>query len=172
MTDATHEPPPPAYRIGLGFDMHPFAPEESGRPLLLGGVTIPGHRGLVGHSDADVLLHSICDALLGALGMGDLGRHFPDDRPEYEGISSLVLLEKVVASVVDRGYHVVNVDAVVIAQVPRISPWVEAMRETIARVLRTHPAAVNIKATSPERMGGIGRGEGMAAETVALLGRE
>ncbi len=168
----TQPPPPPAYRIGLGFDMHPFAEAESGRALTLGGVTIPGHRGLSGHSDADALVHSICDALLGALGLGDLGRHFPDTDPAWKGISSLVLLGKVVAQMKEHGYRLINLDAVVIAQEPRLAPWMDAMQRTVADALGVVPAAVNIKATSPERMGGLGRGEGIAAESVALIGRE
>ena len=164
--------PPPAYRIGIGFDMHPFAPEGAGRPLVMGGVVIPGHRGLAGHSDADVLVHSICDALLGALGLGDLGRHFPDGDPAWKGISSLALLERTVVFMQERGFRVVNLDAVVIAQEPRLAPWTDAMREQIARVIGASPEAVNIKGTSPEKIGGLGRGEGIAAESVALLGRD
>lgn len=159
------------YRIGIGFDQHAFAPEDSGRPLVLGGLEIAGHRGLSGHSDADVLVHSICDAVLGALGLGDMGRHFPDDDPHLKGISSLVLLEKVAALMRERGYSLINLDAVVIAQKPAISPHADRMREKIAEAMQATPAEINIKGTSPEKIGGLGRGEGIAAEAVALVGR-
>ncbi len=157
-------------RIGLGHDMHAFAPEASGRPLLLGGVTIPGCRGLAGHSDADVLLHSVCDAILGALGLGDLGKHFPDSDPAWKGVSSLVLLEKVSDMMRTSGWQLVNLDAIVIAQQPRLAPHMEAMRQAIASALQSDPGAVNIKGKSPEGLGSLGRSEGIAAESVALLG--
>jgi 2-C-methyl-D-erythritol 2,4-cyclodiphosphate synthase len=157
-------------RIGLGYDIHPFAPEGSDRPLMLGGVAIPGTRGLQGHSDADVLLHSVCDAILGALGQGDLGRHFPDTDPAWKGVSSLVLLEKVAALMEQAGYRLVNLDTILIAQQPRLAPHMDAMRDAIAKALRADAAAVNIKGKSPERVGSLGRAEGIAAESVALLG--
>src|SRR5262245_47382736 len=157
-------------RIGLGHDIHPFAPEGSPRPLMLGGVAIPGARGLAGHSDADALLHSVCDAILGALGRGDLGRHFPDTDPAWKEVSSLVLLEKVAAMMRADGYRLVNLDTILIAQQPRLAPHMEAMRHTIAQVLQADPAAVNIKGKSPEGLGSLGRAEGIAAESIALLG--
>ena len=159
------------YRIGIGFDQHAFAPEGTDRPLMLGGLEIAGHRGLQGHSDADVLLHSICDAVLGALGLGDMGRHFPDSDPHLKGVSSLVLLEKVVLLMKERGYSLINLDTVVIAKNPAIAPHADRMRERIAEVMQATPAEVNIKGTSPEGIGGLGRGEGIAAESIALVGK-
>ena len=156
-------------RIGLGYDIHPFAAEGSGRALMLGGVAIPGARGLQGHSDADVLLHSVCDAVLGALGQGDLGRHFPDTDPAWKGVSSMVLLEKVVALMETRGYRLVNLDTIVIAQEPRLAPHMDAMQQAIAAALHADPAAVNIKGKSPEGVGSLGRADGIAAESIALL---
>jgi len=153
-------------RIGLGFDAHPLVP---GRPLILGGVTIPYHLGLMGHSDADVLTHAIGDALLGAVGAGDLGTHFPDRDPAYKNISSLVLLEKIVAMVKERGYRPVNVDATVVAQAPRLAPHIPGMVGKLAATLGLAPAAVNVKATTTEQMGFAGRGEGMAAYAVVLV---
>ena len=161
---------PPMFRVGIGYDIHPFAPEDSGRVLMLGGVAITGARGLAGHSDADVLLHSICDAVLGALGLGDLGRHFPDTDPDLKGISSVVLLSRVVAMMRERGYRLINLDTIVIAQKPAVAPFADAIREKIASVMEAQPAYVNVKATSPEKVGGLGRGEGIAAESIALLG--
>jgi 2-C-methyl-D-erythritol 2,4-cyclodiphosphate synthase len=155
------------FRVGIGYDAHRFS--KVSRPLMLGGVAIENGRGLEGHSDADVLLHSVCDAVLGALGLGDLGRHFPDSDPHLQGVSSVLLVEKVAGLMRERGYRVINVDAVVIAQEPRIAPHTDAMRETIARALGASPEEVNIKGTSPEGMGSLGRKEGIAAETVALL---
>lgn len=159
-------------RIGIGYDLHPFAPPGSPRPLWLGGVEVPGARGLKGHSDADVLLHSICDAILGALGLGDLGRHFPDSDPHLKGIASSLLLEQVVALMRERGYQVINLDSVIVAQEPRLSPHIEAMRSAIAAALGADPGEVNVKGTSPEGMGALGRAEGIAAESVVLLGQE
>ena len=163
-------PAPPMFRVGIGYDIHPFAPEGSDRVLMLGGVAIEGARGLAGHSDADVLLHSVCDAVLGALGLGDLGRHFPDSDPALKGIASVVLLERVVAMMKERGYCLINLDTIVIAQKPAIAPFADAIRERIAGVLEAVPSVVNVKATSPEKIGGLGRGEGIAAESIALLG--
>jgi len=160
-----HEPP---YRIGIGFDFHPFSGE---RELWLGGVRIPFDRGLLGHSDADALLHALADAILGAAGLPDIGHFFPDSDPAYKGMSSLALLERVWDLVTERGYRVGNVDVVVIAEVPRIKPHVAEMKEKIARCLEIDPTAVGIKATTMERKGVIGREEGIAAEAVVLLYR-
>jgi 2-C-methyl-D-erythritol 2,4-cyclodiphosphate synthase len=158
------------FRVGIGYDIHPFAPEGSDRVLMLGGVVIEGARGLAGHSDADVLLHSVCDAVLGALGLGDLGRHFPDSDPSLKGIASIVLLTRVVAMMKEQGYCLINLDTIVIAQKPAIAPFADAIRQKIASVVEAVPAVVNVKATSPEKIGGLGRGEGIAAESIALLG--
>lgn len=159
-------------RVGLGYDIHPFSEDGGDRALFLGGVEIPGMPGLRGHSDADVLLHSICDAVLGALGLGDLGRHFSDKDPSFEGISSRVLLEKVAGMMSERGFRVVNLDAVVIAQKPRLVPHLERMRTTIAAILGVGVPEVNIKGTSPESIGSLGDGQGIAAETIVLLGKD
>ncbi len=159
------------FRVGLGYDIHAFADAESDRRLVLGGVEITGARGLKGHSDADVLLHSICDAVLGALGLGDLGRHFPDSDPHLAGVSSLLLLEKVVALMKERGYRLVNLDAIVIAQEPQIAPHAAEMTRRIAAAMDATEEEVNLKGTSPEGLGSLGRKEGIAAETVVMLGR-
>ena len=153
-------------RIGHGYDAHPLA---LGRSLVLGGVAIPHDRGLRGHSDADVLTHAVMDALLGAAGLGDLGRHFPDDDMAYSGVSSLVLLRRVAEMLSDMGLMVENVDATVIAQRPRLAPYIEEMRRSLACVLALPPECVNIKATTEEGMGFTGSGEGIAAHAVALL---
>ncbi|HUT25337.1 MAG TPA: 2-C-methyl-D-erythritol 2,4-cyclodiphosphate synthase [Sumerlaeia bacterium] len=157
-------------RVGQGFDVHVF---RRGRPLILGGVEIPYLEGLQGHSDADALTHAICDAILGAAGLGDIGRHFPDDDPRFAGISSIKLLEEVVALVAEKGYQVENVDATVIAESPKLQPHVDAMQVKLHRVLQKAggPGEVNIKATTSEGVGFIGRGEGIAAHAVALLTR-
>ncbi len=153
-------------RIGKGYDVHRLV---EGRELILGGVTVPYEKGLLGHSDADVLLHAICDALLGAAGLGDIGEHFPDSDPQYKGISSLLLLAHCVVLVGRKGYEVVNIDATLLAEAPKISPYKAAMRENIAEVLCLESDAVNIKATTTEGLGPVGRGEGMAALCVVLL---
>jgi len=153
-------------RIGTGFDVHAFA---EGRALVLGGVTIAHTRGLAGHSDADVLLHAIADALLGALALGDLGAHFPDGDPRWKGADSRDLLRHVVSLVAARGWAIGNVDATVIAQAPRIAPHVPAMRANVATDLGCAPDRVSIKATTTERLGFTGREEGIAAEAVVLL---
>lgn len=153
-------------RIGHGFDVHAFA---EGRRLILGGVDIPHERGLLGHSDADVLLHAICDALLGAAGLGDIGRHFPDSAPEYKGIDSRKLLRHVAALLLQHGWRVGNVDATIIAQAPRMAPHIPVMREYIAEDLDVAADQVNVKATTTERLGFTGRGEGIAAEAVCLI---
>jgi len=159
------------FRVGIGYDVHAFAPPGSGRPLILGGVLMEGAPGLAGHSDADVLIHSICDAVLGALGLGDLGRHFPDSDPEYKGVSSLVLLEKVGRLMSGQGYRLINIDAVVIAQRPKIAPQASEMSRRISAALGATEAEVNIKGTSPEGLGALGRAEGIAAESIALIGK-
>lgn len=153
-------------RIGCGFDVHALV---AGRPLVLGGVTIPHSRGLAGHSDADVLLHAIADALLGALALGDLGAHFPDTDARYRGSDSRDLLRHVMSLVDARGYAVGNVDATIVAQAPRIAPFVPAMRENVAADLRCAIEQVSIKATTTERLGFTGREEGIAAEAVVLV---
>ena len=153
-------------RVGLGYDAHRLV---AGRPLILGGVEIPHAQGLLGHSDADVLSHAIGDALLGAVGAGDLGTHFPDKDPAYEGISSLILLEQIMQIVRDRGFQPVNVDATIVAQEPRLAPHIPAMQSNLAPILGLTPADVNVKATTTEHMGFAGRGEGMAAYAVVLV---
>jgi 2-C-methyl-D-erythritol 2,4-cyclodiphosphate synthase len=155
-------------RVGLGYDAHRLVAD---RPLILGGVDIPHTQGLLGHSDADVLSHAIGDALLGAVGAGDLGTHFPDKDPAYKDISSLILLEKIMKVVRDRGFTPVNVDATIVAQGPRLAPHIPAMQVNLAPILGLTPAEVNIKATTTEHMGFAGRGEGMAAYAVVLVAR-
>lgn len=155
-------------RIGHGFDVHAFA---AGRRLVIGGVAIPHELGLAGHSDADVLLHAICDALLGAAGLGDIGRHFPDTDTRYKGIDSRELLREVVARLAAEGWRAGNVDATIIAQAPRMAPHIAQMREHIAADLRVAVASVNVKATTTERLGFTGRSEGIAAEAVCLIQR-
>jgi 2-C-methyl-D-erythritol 2,4-cyclodiphosphate synthase len=153
-------------RIGTGFDVHALI---SGRKLIIGGVTIPYERGLEGHSDADVLLHAICDALLGAAALGDIGRHFPDNDARYRGVDSRILLRTVRERVAAQGWRVANVDATVIAQAPKLAPYIAQMVTHIAADLGVDENAINVKATTTERLGFIGRGEGIAAEVVALL---
>lgn len=153
-------------RVGQGFDVHPLVP---GRKLLLGGVDIPFDRGLHGHSDADVLLHAITDAILGAAGLGDIGRHFPDTDARWAGADSRVLLREAMAAVRAAGWRVGNLDATVVAQAPRIAPYVPAMQANIAADLGIATGCVNIKGKTTERLGFTGRGEGIAAQAVALL---
>ena len=153
-------------RIGQGFDVHALV---AGRPLIIGGVTIPYERGLAGHSDADVLLHAVCDALIGAAGLGDIGRHFPDTDPRYRGIDSRKLLRAVAALLDANRYAVVNVDATIIAQAPKMAPHIPAMCANIAADLGMAPDCVNVKAKTAERLGFAGRGEGIVAEAVALI---
>jgi len=153
-------------RIGHGFDVHAFA---TGRLLVLGGVTIPNERGLLGHSDADVVLHALADALLGAAALGDIGRHFPDTDPAFAGADSRVLLRKVVARVAAAGWRPGNVDVTVIAQAPRLASHIPAMAQNIAADLGIPTGDVNVKATTTERLGFTGRGEGIACEAVCLL---
>ena len=159
----------PAMRVGHGFDVHAFA---AGRRLILGGVEIAFERGLLGHSDADVLLHAICDALLGAAGLGDIGRHFPDSDPAYAGIDSRTLLRDVAARIVASGWRVGNVDATIIAQAPKMAPHIADMTAHIAADIGVASGQVNVKATTTERLGFTGRGEGIAAESVCLLTRQ
>ena len=156
------------FRIGQGFDVHALVP---GRPLIIGGVTIPFSRGLLGHSDADVLLHTITDAVLGAAGLGDIGRHFPDTDPRFEGVNSRVLLREAAAAARAAGWVTVNVDATVIARAPRILPHVPVMVANIAADLGVDPAVVNVKGKTTEKLGFTGRGEGIAAQAVALMAR-
>jgi len=153
-------------RIGQGFDAHALV---EGRPLVIGGVTIPYALGLAGHSDADVLLHAICDALIGAAALGDIGRHFPDSDPQYKGVDSRKLLRATAALLSQHGWGLVNLDATIIAQEPRMSPHVAQMAANIAADLGVPINCVNIKAKTTERLGFTGRGEGIAAEAVALI---
>ena len=155
-------------RIGQGFDVHALV---AGRRLVIGGVDIPHDRGLAGHSDADVLLHAICDALIGAAGLGDIGTHFPDTDPRYKGADSRALLRAVAQMLAARGWQVANVDTTIIAQAPRMAPHVARMREHIAADLGVATDAVNVKAKTAERLGALGRGEGIAAEAVALISK-
>lgn len=156
-------------RIGLGYDAHKFT---GGRPLRLGGITIPYEKGLQGHSDADVLLHAICDALLGAASMGDIGMLFPPSDPTYKDIDSRRLLAAVKHRLDEAQWQIINIDATIIAQVPKLSPYYSAMREAIAEVLRLSPEQIGVKATTPEGMGALGRAEGIAAYAVVLLIRQ
>lgn len=153
-------------RTGLGIDTHAFA---AGRPLILGGVDIPHEEGLAGHSDADVLTHAVIDALLGAAGLGDIGQHFPDTDPRFEGADSLELLRTVVVYLGERGFAIGNVDATVVLERPKLAPYRDAIRDTLAGALGLPPGSVNVKATTGERMGFVGRGEGAAAMAVATL---
>jgi 2-C-methyl-D-erythritol 2,4-cyclodiphosphate synthase len=153
-------------RAGLGYDVHRLI---QGRRLVLGGVVIPFDKGLLGHSDADVLLHALCDALLGAAGLGDIGQHFPDTEPEFEGISSMELLARTFQLVRAKGLCVNNVDATILAEAPRLDPHRSAMEANIASVLKLEPVDVNIKATTMERLGPIGQGEAIAAMCVVTL---
>ncbi len=153
-------------RIGHGYDVHRLV---EGRRLILGGVEVPYERGLLGHSDADVLTHAVMDALLGAAGLGDIGRLFPDSDPAYEGADSLVLLSRVVKAIKEKGFTVGNVDATVIAQRPKLAGYIPAMQENLARRMGIPPDRVNVKATTEEGLGFSGAGEGMAAHAVCLL---
>lgn len=153
-------------RIGQGFDVHALA---AGRRLVIGGVEIPHVSGLAGHSDADVLLHAVCDALIGAAGLGDIGAHFPDTDERYRGIDSRRLLREVVRLLDSHGWRIVNIDATVIAEAPRMAPYIGAMRANIAADTGIAVDAVNVKAKTAEKLGSIGRGEGIAADAVTLL---
>ena len=153
-------------RIGQGFDVHALV---VGRKLIIGGVTIPFELGLAGHSDADVLLHAICDALIGAAGLGDIGGHFPDTDPRYQGIDSRELLRAVARLLAEHHYAVVNIDSTIIAQAPKMAPHIAAMRTNIAADLGVAVDSVNVKAKTAEKLGPVGRGEGIVAEAVALI---
>ena len=153
-------------RIGQGFDVHQLV---EGRKLIIGGVEIPFEKGLLGHSDADVLLHAICDALLGAAGLGDIGRHFSDADAKYKNIDSRILLREVARMIAEQGFHIGNVDATIIAQAPKMAAHIPRMAQNIAADLGVAEKAVNIKATTTEQLGFSGRGEGVAAQAVALL---
>ncbi len=156
-------------RIGTGYDVHRLG---EGLPLWIGGVAIPHSHGLIGHSDADVLLHAICDALLGAAALGDIGKHFPDTDPQYKGISSIRLLEHVAMLLHRQGYRVENVDATIVAQRPKMAPYIEQMRRNIADALGIGTDSVSVKATTTERLGFEGREEGISAQAVALIEQE
>lgn len=153
-------------RIGHGYDVHKLV---EGRKLILGGVDIPWEKGLLGHSDADVLTHAIMDALLGAAALGDIGRHFPDTDPAYAGADSLKLLDHVVELLEEKGYQVGNVDATILAQKPKLAPYIEKMRDNLAARMKVEPDQVNVKATTEEKLGFTGAEEGIAAHAVALL---
>ncbi len=153
-------------RVGFGYDVHALVTD---RPLFLGGVRIPHTHGLLGHSDADVLLHAICDALLGAAGLGDIGRHFPDSDPAYKGISSVLLLERTASLVAGRGFRIRNVDSTLVLQRPRVAPHIDHMVKNIALAMGIPAGSVNVKATTTEHLGFAGREEGIAAYAVALI---
>ncbi|MEO2077748.1 MAG: 2-C-methyl-D-erythritol 2,4-cyclodiphosphate synthase [Bacillus sp. (in: firmicutes)] len=154
------------FRIGQGFDVHQLT---EGRPLIIGGITIPYEKGLLGHSDADVLLHTVSDACLGAIGEGDIGKHFPDTDPDFKDADSAKLMAHVWQLVKDKGYELVNADCTIIAQKPKMAPYIEQMRERIAELLEASPEQVNVKATTTEKLGFTGRGEGIASQAVVLL---
>ena len=154
------------FRIGNGYDVHRLA---EGLPLVLGGVKIPHTKGCVAHSDGDVLIHAVCDALLGALALGDIGQHFPDTSDDFKGIDSKILLARVAEMVRAAGWEIANVDGTLLAQKPKIAPYVPSMRQTLADVLGLPLGAVSVKATTTERLGFVGREEGIAAEAVSLL---
>lgn len=156
------------FRVGHGYDAHRWT---DGRPLILGGVRIPHPQGLLGHSDADVLLHAICDAILGALALGDMGQHFPDSDPQFEGISSIKLLEETMLMAKDRGWKVGNLDATILAQRPRLASYIPQMVQSIAQTLDVEPSSISVKATTTEGMGFVGREEGVAAHAMILLVR-
>ena len=154
------------FRIGQGFDVHQLT---EGRPLIIGGITIPYEKGLLGHSDADVLLHTISDACLGAIGEGDIGKHFPDTDPNFKGADSAKLMEHVWKLVKEKGYELVNADCTIIAQKPKMAPYIEQMKMRIAELLEAAPEQINVKATTTEKLGFTGRGEGIASQAVVLL---
>ncbi|TYS84326.1 2-C-methyl-D-erythritol 2,4-cyclodiphosphate synthase [Rossellomorea aquimaris] len=154
------------FRIGQGFDVHQLVEE---RPLIMGGITIPYEKGLLGHSDADVLLHAVADACLGAVAAGDIGKHFPDTDPEFKDADSAKLLEHVWSLVKERGYALGNIDCTIIAQKPKMAPYIDAMRQSIATLLEADITQVNVKATTSEQLGFTGRGEGIAAQTTVLI---
>ncbi|MCM1540764.1 MAG: 2-C-methyl-D-erythritol 2,4-cyclodiphosphate synthase [Blautia sp.] len=153
-------------RVGMGYDVHRLV---ENRELIIGGVSIPHEKGLLGHSDADVLLHAVMDALLGAAALGDIGKHFPDTDPAYKGISSMTLLEKVGQLLAEKGFLIENIDATIIAQAPKMRPYIDAMRENIAKALEMDVDHVNVKATTEEGLGFTGTGEGISSQAVCLL---
>ncbi len=155
-------------RIGHGYDVHRLVPK---RPLVLGGVTVPFEKGLLGHSDADVLLHAICDSLLGALALGDIGKHFPDSDVQFKGIDSRILLSRTAELIREKGWQIGNIDATVVAQAPHFAPYIQEMRENIATVLQLPLETVSVKATTEEHLGFTGEGLGIAAHAVSLLFR-
>lgn len=157
------------FRIGQGFDVHEF---EEGRPLIIGGITIPHEKGLKGHSDADVLLHAVTDAILGAIGGGDIGKHFPDTDPAFKDADSAVLLQKVWEFVKKEQFQLGNVDCTIIAQKPKMAPYIDEMKQRIAELLDGDEAQVNVKATTTEQLGFTGREEGIAAMAVVLLSKD
>ncbi|WP_059174106.1 2-C-methyl-D-erythritol 2,4-cyclodiphosphate synthase [Bacillus sp. FJAT-27445] len=154
------------FRIGQGFDVHQLV---EGRPLIIGGITIPYEKGLLGHSDADVLLHTVADACLGAIGEGDIGRHFPDTDEAYKDADSAKLLEHVWAKVKEQGFELCNADCTIIAQKPKMAPYIEEMRARIAELLEADLSQINVKATTTEKLGFTGRGEGIASQVAVLL---
>lgn len=156
-------------RVGQGFDVHKLV---TGRPLIIGGITIPYEKGLIGHSDADVLLHTITDACLGAIGEGDIGKHFPDTDELFKDANSAKLLQEVWKLVQNKGYHLANADCTIIAEKPKMGPYIERMKETIAPLLTATPEQINIKASTTEQLGFVGRGEGIAALAVVLLQKQ
>jgi 2-C-methyl-D-erythritol 2,4-cyclodiphosphate synthase len=153
-------------RIGIGYDVHRLV---RGRPLILGGAVIPFEKGLLGHSDADVLVHAVCDALLGSVGLGDIGLHFPDTDPKYKDISSLKLLAQTHAMVLQKGLAIRNIDTIIFAEAPKISPYRETMQKNLAHAVELTPGCINIKATTTEGLGVIGKGEGIGAMSVVLV---
>lgn len=157
------------FRVGNGFDVHAFAED---RPLIIGGIEIPYEKGLIGHSDADVLLHTVADACLGAIGEGDIGRHFPDTDPNFKDADSAKLLQHVWKLVRNKGYKLVNIDCIVMAQKPKMAPHIEKMQERIAELMEASIEQVNVKATTTERLGFVGREEGIASQAVVLLQKE
>lgn len=157
------------FRVGQGFDVHEFA---EGRPLIIGGIEVPSDKGLLGHSDADVLLHTVTDAALGAIGEGDIGHHFPDTDPEWEGADSAKLLAYIWEKVEAKGYKLGNVDCTIMAQAPKMAPYIDQMRARIAELLHAEVDQVNVKATTTEKLGFVGRKEGIAAMATILLIKE
>ncbi|MDZ5474288.1 2-C-methyl-D-erythritol 2,4-cyclodiphosphate synthase [Bacillus sp. 31A1R] len=154
------------FRIGQGFDVHQLT---EGRPLIIGGIEIPYEKGLLGHSDADVLLHTVADACLGAIGAGDIGKHFPDTDPNFKDADSAKLLEHVWSMVEELGYELVNADCTIIAQKPKMAPYIDQMKTRIAKLLKATPEQINVKATTTEKLGFTGRGEGIASQAVVLI---
>ena len=153
-------------RVGIGYDMHRLV---KGRPLTLGGVAIVYEKGLLGHSDADVLVHAMCDALLGAAGLGDIGHHFPDTDPQFKDISSLILLSRTCDKLAEKGFRIINLDTIIFAEAPKLESYQQQMQDTLAKEMNIAPTGINIKATTTEGLGVIGKGEGIGAMCVALI---